>query len=67
MPVIVLAESLEVGNVMELSTQYGSQAIRLTQVEHRVNGIKFTGRDTRHSAEWSFGMKYGQPVARLDC
>ncbi|MFD5062841.1 hypothetical protein [Streptomyces sp. NPDC058394] len=67
MPVIVLAESLEAGNVVELSTRYGSQAIRLTQVAHRANGIKFTGRDTRHSTEWSFGMKYGQPATRLDC
>ncbi|MFD4653605.1 hypothetical protein [Streptomyces sp. NPDC058441] len=67
MTVIVLAESLEAGNVVELSTRYGSCAIRLAQVERRLNGIKFTGRDTRDSVMYSFGMKYGQSATRLDC
>jgi len=51
MPVIVLAESLEVGNVVELPTRSGTVAIRLTQITYRVNGIKFTGRETRDSTQ----------------
>ncbi|MFD4908989.1 hypothetical protein [Kitasatospora purpeofusca] len=65
MDVVVLAEELEVDNLVELSTVDGNVAIRLTRVERRVNGIKFTGLN-HQGTQYCFGMKYGQSATRLD-
>ncbi|MEV1167112.1 hypothetical protein [Nonomuraea sp. NPDC049784] len=55
----VVAENLKVGDLVELSTQFGPEVIRLTLVEFRANGLKFTGLHS-DGARYSFGMKYGQ-------
>ncbi|AEM81524.1 hypothetical protein [Streptomyces violaceusniger] len=60
-----LAEDLELDNLVERITLYGTVVIRLTQVEHRVNGIKFTGR-TEAGTQYCFGLKYGEPATRVD-
>lgn len=59
----VIAESLEVGDLIELQTVHGPQTIRLTTVEPRANGIKFTGLRS-DGARYSFGMRYGQLAVR---
>lgn len=55
----VVAENLKVGDLVELSTQLGPQVVRLTMVEPRANGLKFTGLRS-DGARYSFGMKYGE-------
>ncbi|GLX03032.1 hypothetical protein [Microtetraspora sp. NBRC 16547] len=61
----VTAENLKVGDLVELPTQFGPQVIRLTLVEPRVNGLKFTGLRS-DGARYSFGMKYEQIAILLD-
>ncbi|MEV0604130.1 hypothetical protein AB0I82_33205 [Streptomyces sp. NPDC050315] len=58
MTVDVLAEDLKPGDLLELSTERGSKILRLTLVERRTHGIKFTGR-THDGQLYSSGMKYG--------
>lgn len=62
----VVAENLKVGDLVELSTQFGPQVVRLTLVEPRANGLKFTGLRS-DGALYSFGMKYGQRVIVKSC
>ncbi|MEU6883084.1 hypothetical protein [Streptomyces sp. NPDC046712] len=59
MTIEVLAEDLEPGDHLELSTEHGPRIIRLTLVEHRTHGIKFMGRNQAGQL-YSSGMKYGQ-------
>ncbi|MGW5003457.1 hypothetical protein ACWEP8_38025 [Streptomyces hydrogenans] len=59
MTIDVLAEDLQPGDLLELSTERGTRIIRLTLVERRTHGIKFMGRN--HEGQlYSSGMKYGQ-------
>ncbi|MGN5377907.1 hypothetical protein ACQ4WX_10205 [Streptomyces lasalocidi] len=59
MTIDVLAENLQPGDLLEFSTERGTQILRLTHVERRTNGIKFMGRnDDGHL--YASGMKYGQ-------
>ncbi|MFD8379141.1 hypothetical protein ACFV2X_11490 [Streptomyces sp. NPDC059679] len=55
----VLAEDLQPGDLLELSTEFGTQILRLTVVQRRTHGIKFTGLN-REGIRYSSGMKYGQ-------
>ncbi|ATY99122.1 hypothetical protein FHX79_115883 [Streptomyces cavourensis] len=59
MTIDVLAEDLQPGDLLELSTELGTQTLRLTHVERRTRGIKFMGRN-RQGALYSSGMKYGE-------
>ena len=61
----VLAENLNVGDLIAQPTQYGPRTVRLLEIHPRVSGIKFIGL-TRDRARMSFGMKYGQSATRLD-
>ncbi|MET7700563.1 hypothetical protein [Streptomyces sp. NPDC005485] len=61
MTIDVLAEDLQPGDLLELSTEFGTQILRLTAVERRTHGIKFMGRN-HHGTLYSSGMKYGQPA-----
>ncbi|MCX4637728.1 hypothetical protein QT196_02005 [Streptomyces sp. P9-2B-2] len=47
------------GDLLELSTELGTQILRLTHVERRTQGIKFMGRN-HQEALYSSGMKYGE-------
>lgn len=59
MTIDVLAEDLQPGNLLELSTESGTQVLRLTLVERRIHGIKIMGRN-QQGVLYSSGMKYGQ-------
>ncbi|MET9206697.1 hypothetical protein G6W61_03550 [Streptomyces sp. KAI-26] len=59
MTIDVLAEDLQPGDLLELSTELGTQTLRLTHVERRTRGIKFMGRN-RQGALYSSGMEYGE-------
>ncbi|MEV8348895.1 hypothetical protein ACFVTT_34610 [Streptomyces niveus] len=59
MTIDLLAEDLKPGDLLELSTERGTQMLRLTLVGRRTHGIKFVGRN--HEGQlYSSGMKYGQ-------
>ncbi|MFF0837364.1 MULTISPECIES: hypothetical protein [unclassified Streptomyces] len=55
----VLAEDLQPGDLLELSTESGTVVLRLTHVERRTRGIKFMGCD-QQGFLYSSGMKYGE-------
>lgn len=59
MTIDVLAEDLQPGDFLELPTEAGTQVLRLTHVERRTQGIKFTGRIDQGFL-YSSGMKYGE-------
>jgi hypothetical protein len=59
MTIDVLAEDLQPGDLLELSTEFGTQTLRLTDVERRTHGIKFKGRNPE-GILYSSGMKYGE-------
>ncbi|WP_435190088.1 hypothetical protein [Streptomyces sp. bgisy126] len=59
MTIDVLAEDLQPDDLLELPTERGTQILRLTLVERRINGIKFTGRN-QEGQLYSSGMNYGQ-------
>lgn len=59
MTIDVLAEDLRPGDLLELSTEFGTQILRLTDVERRTHGIKFMGRN-ENGVLYSSGMKYGE-------
>ncbi|MEV4999361.1 hypothetical protein [Streptomyces niveus] len=59
MTIDVLAEDLQPGDLLELSTETGTQVLRLTYVERRTQGIKFMGRNDQ-GVLYSSGMKYGE-------
>ncbi|MBY8873277.1 hypothetical protein K7640_15690 [Micromonospora sp. PLK6-60] len=62
----VPADSLQVGDVVHHVYPNGSSLrVRLTAVQHRIHGIKLVGRN-EHGTQYSFGLKYGQVVTRLD-
>ncbi|MER7047114.1 hypothetical protein [Streptomyces jumonjinensis] len=61
MTIDVLAEDLRPGDLLEFSTEHGTQILRLTFVERRIHGIKFMGRN--HEGQlYSSGMQYGRPA-----
>ncbi|MFG2117386.1 hypothetical protein ACGFRB_32910 [Streptomyces sp. NPDC048718] len=45
MTIDVLAGNLQPGNLLELSTKSGAEALLLAHVERRTQGIKFMGRN----------------------
>ncbi|MEU0162276.1 hypothetical protein ABZ154_26485 [Streptomyces sp. NPDC006261] len=59
MTIDVLAEDLKPGDLLELSTELGTEVLRLTHVERRTQGIKFMGRNCQGFL-YSSGMRYGQ-------
>ncbi|MFD7029890.1 hypothetical protein ACFWAR_17795 [Streptomyces sp. NPDC059917] len=59
MTVDVLAEDLQPGDLLELSTTSGTEVLRLTHVERRTQGIKFMGRN-HQGVLYAGGMKYGE-------
>ncbi|MFI9031288.1 hypothetical protein [Streptomyces sp. NPDC053560] len=59
MTIDVLAEDLQPGDLLKLSTESGTQVLRLTHVERRTQGIKFMGRN-HQGVLYSSGMKYGK-------
>ncbi|MGW6307838.1 hypothetical protein ACWFRQ_02105 [Streptomyces niveus] len=61
MTIDVLAEDLQSGGLLELTTESGTQVLRLTYVERRTQGIKFMGRNDQGFL-YSSGMKYGEPA-----
>jgi hypothetical protein len=63
--VVAAAEDLEVGNLVELATQFGPSVIRIVQIERRVHGIKLTGLSAE-GGKWSFGAKYGERMTCID-
>lgn len=60
----VCAEDLRLGDQVRLSTQFGARAVRLTSIEPRANGIKFTGIDD-DGARNSFGFRREATVLRI--
>ncbi|MGW8669413.1 hypothetical protein [Streptomyces niveus] len=59
MTIDVLAEDLQPGDLLELSTESDTQALRLNHVQRRTQGIKFMGRN-HQGVLYSSGMKYGE-------
>ncbi|MGW6305325.1 hypothetical protein ACWFRQ_11205 [Streptomyces niveus] len=59
MTIDVLAEDLQPGDLLELSTESDTQVLRLNHVQRRTQGIKFMGRN-HQGVLYSSGMKYGE-------